>query len=165
MLDRASGLWGLVILSLAMLWWSSPIELAAATIGADLITGYGALLVAGAIFPLAFGRWRPLLVRTLPPSILVQAFSAVAFWACLQAVGSPLGLAVVAAVSAAVFVAATLPTSIGGFGARELAAVAVLGVLGVGGEPAFAASVLLGLTHTVIGLVGIGGLIRARSAG
>ncbi|HEY0268856.1 MAG TPA: lysylphosphatidylglycerol synthase domain-containing protein, partial [Methyloradius sp.] len=96
-----------------------------------------------------------LLFSTLIESILVQATAIATLYFCLKAVGVDMGFALAAAVSLAIFLAAIIPAAISGFGARELAAVVVLGYLGVHAESAFAASVLFGLAGTLQGFIGI----------
>ncbi|BCM24731.1 lysylphosphatidylglycerol synthase transmembrane domain-containing protein [Methyloradius palustris] len=96
-----------------------------------------------------------LLFSTLIESLLVQATAIAALYLCLKAVGVEMSFALVAAVSLAIFLAAIIPAAISGFGARELAAVVVLGYLGVHAESAFAASVLFGLAGTLQGFIGI----------
>ncbi|HSH98387.1 MAG: YbhN family protein [Methylophilaceae bacterium] len=96
-----------------------------------------------------------LLFSTLIESLLVQATAIATLYLCLKAVGVEMSFALVAAVSLAIFLAAIIPAAISGFGARELAAVVVLGYLGVHAESAFAASVLFGLAGTLQGFIGI----------
>lgn len=94
------------------------------------------------------------LLQALPASLLVQAFACAALVASYRTLGVTLDGWLIVAVGALVFVAAALPASIGGFGARELAAVAVFVPLGMGQEAAFAGSVLFGLTNSVMGIIG-----------
>jgi glycosyltransferase 2 family protein len=95
------------------------------------------------------------LVATLKQSLLVQIFAVLALYCCLRAVGVVLPYFVVAALSLAIFLSAIIPASVSGFGARELAAVAVLGIIGVNAESAFSASFLFGLAGTLQGMMGI----------
>ncbi len=96
-----------------------------------------------------------LLFSTLIESLLVQFTAIATLYFCLKAVGVDMTFALVASVSLAIFLAAIIPAAISGFGARELAAVVVLGYLGVHAESAFAASVLFGIAGTLQGFIGI----------
>jgi uncharacterized protein (TIRG00374 family) len=95
------------------------------------------------------------LIVTLSQSLLVQVFAVFTLYCCLRAVGVEISYLEVAALSLAIFLSAIIPASISGFGARELAAVAVLGLVGVNPESAFSASFLFGLAGTLQGLLGI----------
>lgn len=96
-----------------------------------------------------------LLIVTLLQSLLVQVFAVLTLYCCLQAVGVEISYWLVAALSLAIFLSAIIPASISGFGARELAAVAVFGLIGVNAESAFSASFLFGLAGTLQGILGI----------
>lgn len=178
LLDRVGGLWALALVSLLAL-------LAVATgsgTGAALLASlsghatvlYAAALSAAVLAPPALG-WLArshraptprvaaigthigLLARTLPQSLLVQLLATLALWCVLEAVDANLDPRVVAATATVIFVAGVLPAAIGGFGAREVAAAATFGALGVPLESAVAASLLYGLTHTLVGLAGVAG--------
>lgn len=95
------------------------------------------------------------LIVTLVQSLLVQLFAVFTLYCCLYAVGVQISYFEVAALSLAIFLSAIIPASISGFGARELAAVAVLGLIGVNAEFAFSASFLFGLAGTLQGILGI----------
>lgn len=95
------------------------------------------------------------LIVTLVQSLLVQLFAVFTLYCCLCAVGVEISYFEVAALSLAIFLSAIIPASISGFGARELAAVAVLGMIGVNAESAFSASFLFGLAGTLQGILGI----------
>ena len=60
---------------------------------------------------------------------------------------------VMLAAAAPIFVTASLPIGIGGFGTREVAAVVILGMAGVAGEQAVATSLLYGLAAVVQGIL------------
>jgi len=102
------------------------------------------------------------LARSVWTSVLVQALSAMTLWFSLLAAGGagpdPGPGAVftawwqVQAVAAPVFVAGALPLSYGGFGARELAALAAFPLVGVAAGPGVAASALYGLVAVVLGI-------------
>lgn len=95
------------------------------------------------------------LIVTLGQSLLVQVFAVFTLYCCLCAVGVEISYFEVAALSLAIFLSAIVPASISGFGARELAAVAVLSLIGVNAESAFSASFLFGLAGTLQGVLGI----------
>jgi len=95
------------------------------------------------------------LMVTLGQSLLVQVFAVFTLYCCLRAVGVEISYFEVAALSLAIFLSAIVPASISGFGARELAAVAVLSLIGVNAESAFSASFLFGLAGMLQGVLGI----------
>jgi uncharacterized membrane protein YbhN (UPF0104 family) len=102
----------------------------------------------------------PLVLRSLPVSILSQWLTVLAFWSCMVAAGASLGLAEVTVLASAVFLLALVPASLGGFGAREAGAVFFLAWVGVNAEAALLGSVLFGLTATLQGLAGLVGWMR-----
>lgn len=97
---------------------------------------------------------------TLPHSIAVQVFATLALWACLQALSQPLDYLCVAGLCFAIFLSAIVPASFGGFGAREVACVVILGWAGVAEEAAFSASILFGLLGLLQGLLAAIGWLR-----
>ncbi len=101
---------------------------------------------------LAVAQRRPLL-RSLWSSVLVQVLCALTLWLCVLAAGGKAGYWQVQAVAAPVFVAGALPISYGGFGARELAALAAFPLVGLPGDLGLAASILYGIVAIVLGLV------------
>jgi uncharacterized membrane protein YbhN (UPF0104 family) len=100
---------------------------------------------------LAQAQRRPL-GRSLWSSLLVQVLCAVTLWLCVLAAGGNAGYWQVQAVAAPVFIAGALPLSYGGFGARELAALAAFPLVGLSGDVGLAASVLYGVVAVVLGL-------------
>ncbi|MGE0314679.1 MAG: lysylphosphatidylglycerol synthase transmembrane domain-containing protein [Lautropia sp.] len=174
-LDRIGGLWALAMLSLAACVVVG-IDGVAAPAGGG---AYATTLAVVALLPLAsrlvpgaaaadgavgggrvariartVSRGLGVMIRTLPMSLLVQASACGAMVAACRTVGAVLDGWLIVAACATVFVAAALPAAIGGFGARELAAVAVFVPLGMSHETAFAGSVLFGLTNTAMGVIG-----------
>ena len=103
-----------------------------------------------------------LLIRALPASLLVQACAISALFAAYRTVGATIDGWWVIAAAAMVFVVAALPVAIGGFGARELAAVAVFVPLGMTQEMAFTGSVIFGLSNTAMGVLGALSWMRER---
>ena len=57
------------------------------------------------------------------------------------------------AAAAPIFIMAALPIGVAGFGAREAAAVVVLGFVGVPGDQAFTVGLLYGLAAVVQGIL------------
>ena len=146
-LDRFSGLWILCGMS----------AIAAAWIG---YWGYAALLAAAFVIPLLpiplprnLGSARPILVRSAWYSCVVQLIAAGTLWLCAQSVGLSVSYGLMLAAAAPIFIMAALPIGVAGFGAREAAAVAVLGVAGVPGDQAFAVGLLYGLAAVVQGIL------------
>ena len=86
-------------------------------------------------------------------SVLVQVFSAAALWLCAIAAGLHLPYAVMLAAAAPIFVMGALPLGWGGFGAREAAAVVVLGAVGAAPGEATAAGLLYGLSAVLQGVL------------
>ena len=146
-LDRFSGLWVLCALS----------SLAAAALG---FWGYAAILGAAFVFPLLplplprnLQNARPILLGSAWYSIMVQLIAAGTLWVCAQSIGLSVSYALMLAAAAPIFIMAALPIGVAGFGAREAAAVAVLGMVGVPGEQAFLVGLLYGLAAVVQGIL------------
>jgi len=97
----------------------------------------------------------PVLMRTLVHSLLVQVITVSAFWLCLASVGVSLSWWLLAALCGGVFLSGILPVALGGFGARELGAIAFITPFGYAKEGVLAGSVLFGLTATIQGLMGL----------
>ena len=165
-LDRLSGLWMLCILSLASL-------LAAAAAGMldamsrQAFAIYVLLLLAAVAAP-----WIPIpLHRELEEkrrqamasrgafygaaglSVAVQMVYAFSLLLCTMAAGISLSFPLVLAAAAPVFIMGAVPLGWAGFGTRELAAVVVLGLLGVPADQATAAALLYGLTQVAQGVL------------
>jgi uncharacterized membrane protein YbhN (UPF0104 family) len=149
-LDRISGLWVLFGMSaVAALWlgyWTYAALLAAA-----FAAIFVPLPVRGRLGELH--RARPVLLASSGYSFVVQLLAAGVFWLCALSVGASVSYAVMLAASAPVFVMASLPIGVGGFGAREAASVAVLAVVGVPADQALAAGLLYGLAGVVLGIL------------
>jgi uncharacterized membrane protein YbhN (UPF0104 family) len=162
LLDRLSGLWILCACSLVSLGLAIAIGL----VPADRRT---ALYLAGLAIALA-APWVPLpaeradkmrraalaargpLVSSAWLSVLVQVFSAGALWLCALAAGVKLGYPAMLAAAAPIFIMGAVPLGWGGFGAREAAAVIVLGALGVAPEQATATGLLYGVSAVLQGI-------------
>ncbi len=106
----------------------------------------------GELHDLALAQRRAL-GRSLWSSVLVQLLCALTLWLCVFAAGGSAGYWQVQAVAAPVFVAGALPISYGGFGARELVALAAFPLVGLPGDVGLAASALYGIVGIILGLL------------
>lgn len=79
----------------------------------------------------------------------------VAFAAAAAAVGTPLGLPATLAIVPVVLISMVLPITVGGWGVREGAAVALLPLAGLSASAALAASILFGILALAASLPGI----------
>ncbi|MRD55547.1 hypothetical protein GH816_03195 [Betaproteobacteria bacterium LSUCC0115] len=174
--DRVSGLWGLAWVSLlasGYAWFSLETGWLHSELGALYLAGLISILVLpyAATRLARVGRARfvelsvatPMLRRTLALSIAVQLLTSLAFWCCMQAVNLPVPLALIVALSGGIFIVGILPATIGGFGARELGALALITPFGFSKELVMASSILFGLTVTVQGLLGLYFWLRDHS--
>ena len=163
-LDRLSGLWVLCAMSalaaLGVALWRPEMS---------MLYGYAALLAAIVALPLlpiplpskgrlgelaqSVQRARPVLLKSAGHSCGVQLLAAGTLWVCGLSVGAALSYPLMLAAAAPIFIMASLPIGVAGFGAREVAAVAVLGLLGVSNEQAFATGLLYGLAAVVQGIL------------
>jgi uncharacterized membrane protein YbhN (UPF0104 family) len=165
-LDRLSGLWMLCVLSLVALLGAGGAGMLGAMSRESFFT-YLALLAAAAAAP-----WIPIpFARALEEkrreamaaggaffgaaglSIGVQLVYSVALLLCTQAAGIALSFPLVLAAAAPIFIMGAVPLGWAGFGTRELAAVVVLGALGVPADQATAAALLYGLTQIAQGVL------------
>lgn len=160
-LDRLSGLWILCAMSLVSLFLA---------LGRDLLVFKDAvvLYIAGLALALV-APWLPMPIARLDAlrrqalgargpllasgwlSVLVQVFSAAALWAFAFAAGINVSYAVMLAAAAPIFIMGAVPLGWGGFGAREAAAVVVLGAIGVPADQATAAALLYGISAVLQG--------------
>jgi len=146
-LDRFSGLWILCAMS----------AIAAAALG---FWGYAAILAAafiGPLLPIPLPRnlqsGRPILVRSAWYSCVVQLVAAGTLWICAQSAGLSVSYGLMLAAAAPIFIMAALPIGVAGFGAREAAAVVVLGYAGVPADQAFLVGLLYGLAAVAQGIL------------
>ncbi len=161
-LDRLSGLWILCAMSLASLL---------VAVGRDFLVFDEKLLVYVGVLAAALAApWLPLPLARLEAlrrqalaargpllasawlSVLVQVFSAAALWCFAFAAGVNLSYAVMLAAAAPIFVMGAVPLGWGGFGAREAAAVVVLGAIGVPADQATTAALLYGIAALLQGV-------------
>jgi uncharacterized membrane protein YbhN (UPF0104 family) len=96
---------------------------------------------------------RPALLASVWRAFGVQFLSTCTFWIAGLAVGVTLPFPAMLAAAAPIFIMASLPLGVSGFGTREFAAVVVLGVAGVPSEQAVATSLLYGLASVVQGIL------------
>lgn len=181
--ERLSGLWVLLLLSLlavpvSLFWQVLPDWLRLGHIAALALYLLAlAMLLAVPyvlVHPLLW-RWLPLETarniaervlaslqrlsrRTLQEQLIysaaVQLLSMSALYLCARAVGADASWLLLAAAAGPIFLMAALPLGIGGWGTRELAAVAVLGLAGMRGEQALALAVLYGVNATLQAFAG-----------
>jgi glycosyltransferase 2 family protein len=163
-LDRFSGLWILcgmsALAALGVALWRPemrvPLQYAAvlAALAAAPLLPFP-LPKSGRLGAMAQGlqRSRPALLGSAGYSFVVQCLAAGTLWICSLAVGLSLSYPVMLAAAAPIFIMAALPIGVAGFGAREVAAVAVLGFLGVSNDQAFATGLLYGLAAVVQGIL------------
>jgi uncharacterized membrane protein YbhN (UPF0104 family) len=114
----------------------------AATI-AGAVVGHGGLtwrLIAPFMKPRIFAR----ILRVAGLSLIVQLPMMVAYIAVAHALSPQTAIADIAAASAIVMFAASVPISLAGWGVREMSAVFVLGAIGMGSADALVAAVVVG---------------------
>jgi uncharacterized membrane protein YbhN (UPF0104 family) len=99
-------------------------------------------------------RARPALLSSAWRSFGVQFIAACTLWICGLSVGVALPYPVMLGAAAPIFIMASLPIGFAGFGTREVAAVVVLGALGVPSEQATATGLLYGMATVVQGILG-----------
>ena len=165
LLDRLSGLWMLCALSLVALLGAAGTGMLSHMSGEALLV-YVIVLCAALAAP-----WVPLpveklekprrqalesggpLLRSAWLSAGVQLLSACALWICGLAAGVALSYPLMLAAAAPIFIMAAVPLGWAGFGARELSAVVVLGLLGVPADQATATALLYRLAAVVQGVL------------
>jgi hypothetical protein len=118
----AGGMLALVV-SAAMGWWTPVASFMQANIGRR-------------------AAWR--IARSLMLSLLVQGCTMMAYVAAAAALAPDVSTVNIAAASAIVMLAASVPISLAGWGVRELGAIYVLGVIGVDREIALLIAILIG---------------------
>ena len=99
-------------------------------------------------------RNRANLFAMLTASVVVHVLSGVGLWAALHAFDQQVSLLDVLAVFAPIILFQMLPISVGGWGVRELMAVAMLAALAVPANAAIASSIFLGLLYAVASVPG-----------
>ncbi|MGV1867576.1 MULTISPECIES: lysylphosphatidylglycerol synthase transmembrane domain-containing protein [unclassified Rhizobium] len=87
-------------------------------------------------------------------SITVHVISFAAFYVIVRGLSISVSMPSFVAVSALLTFIQIIPISIGGWGVREIAAISLLGMIGVEAGPALLASLLLGMCYAVASLPG-----------
>lgn len=108
------------------------------------VFGYGHI-AARAIRPLVTPRLVARLARTVLLSLGVQAPTMIGYVAAAHALSPAVPLADLAAATAIVMFAASVPISLAGWGVREMSAVAALGGIGISAGKAFTIAVMIGI--------------------
>lgn len=163
LLDRLSGLWVLCAMSLLALIAALLLQMLSPERAVVLyIFGLIAAVTLPWI-PLPVKRWEQArrdamhsggpVLGSLWLSVLVQVFSAAALWLFGFAAGVQLTYPVMLAAAAPIFIMGALPLGWGGFGARELSAVVVLGALAVTADQATATALLYGISAVLQGML------------
>jgi uncharacterized membrane protein YbhN (UPF0104 family) len=156
-LDRLSGVWVLGVCSLAALIFLLAVGKMPIGPSRLELLFYCATVFGLALFPFFLFLISKVMARvfsrTFIISMIVQCFALIAFWACFRSVGQAVPVVSFVAVCAGIFIAAVIPAAVGGFGARELGAVVLMGPLGIAPEVSFIASVLYGMMATLQGLL------------
>ena len=162
LLDRLSGLWILCAASLVSLLGALAMGLVPAGRQIGVYIAGLAVALAAPWLPLPIERAESArrqalqsggpILRSVWLSVLVQVFSAAALWFGGFAAGVNLPYPAMLAAAAPIFIMGALPLGWGGFGARELGAVVVLGVLGVAPEQATVTGLLYGFAGVLQGI-------------
>jgi uncharacterized membrane protein YbhN (UPF0104 family) len=161
-LDRLSGLWILCAMSLLSLLLALAMELIVPGKSIYLYLAGLVIALAAPWLPIPFQRIEALRRQALGArrallasawlSVLVQVFSAAALWLFAFASGINLSYPVMLAAAAPIFIMGAVPLGWGGFGAREAAAVVVLGAISVPADQATAAALLYGISAVLQGV-------------
>ncbi len=155
--DRLSGVWILATISAIAGIFSTLLTLWTDEKALYWITSYQFLLGLLALAPILAGVFAKelfnVLLKSSTLSLGVQLSVLVAFGLCIRAVTPDFSWALLFCVSAGIFIMATLPLSIGGFGPRELGAVFFLTGAGLSVEEGFLASLIYGMLCTVQGVL------------
>jgi hypothetical protein len=177
LLDRLLALAATVVI--VVLGWSmiatalrDPAALAAIAAMAAFTTVAFALLLGGdKVLPSAKSIWRERLARlsvharlllltrysfpALAASVLVHFSASLVVWLIARGLAIEIPLSTTCVLVPLVLLAAMVPVSIGGWGVREGAMVALFGLAGVAQGPAFALSVVFGVVSLAAGLPGV----------
>lgn len=177
-IDRAIGVLAIAVALLALLLLQPDLFRGGEVF--LLLTGLAGLIAAGAVAAVLIGmlplsRWLPrwfdhlvflveqysiamrqarFLARMTAIMIASTVLYTWSFVLCAEAIGISLGWDQLFVIILGLALSALVPVSIGGWGVREGAAIALFAPYGVAAEQALAASILLGLVLTVIGIIG-----------
>jgi Lysylphosphatidylglycerol synthase TM region len=140
------------------------------------LLGGGICAVVGSA---ALGWWKPVAVfmrenlrrrhawqiaRSAILSVLIQACTMAAYVVAAHALAPETQTVDIAAASAVVMLAASVPISLAGWGVRELGAIYVLGVIGIGRETALVIAILVGAAALAAVAILAAGVALARVA-
>ena len=180
LLDRGLALAALLFVALPSLVFLAPFDPEHTVLrsvgmvaGGGLAAAYGGCLMAramrGSRMRTSLPQWARTLIancdwsltsRTglcclIPLSALVHLLSIAAIFLTAHAVQVPLTLAIVCAIGPVVVLAQVLPISVGGWGVREAAAVALLAMTGIDAASALLVSIAFGLLIFLATLPGV----------
>jgi hypothetical protein len=169
-LDRGVALAALLLVALLALPFLGPFDQGHTVLrstgvvaGGGLLAAYGGCLLVRAVRGASIWEGLPYWIRDLaecgawsltsrtglygliPLSALVHLLSIAAFFVTAHAVNVPLAVPVVLAVVPILLLVQVLPISIGGWGVREAAAVALLGMTGVDAASGLLVSIMFGV--------------------
>jgi uncharacterized membrane protein YbhN (UPF0104 family) len=91
-----------------------------------------------------------LLVVSLVMAVIAHVFYAISGYMLAQSIGTPMSMLHSVTFIPLLMLVTTIPISIGGWGVREAATVALLGLVGIGSEAALMISIQLGLAFMVL---------------
>jgi hypothetical protein len=131
-----------LVASAALAWWPPVAAFARANIGRR-------------------AAWR--IARSFTLSVLIQACTMAAYVAAAAALAPDSDTADIAAASAVVMLAASVPISLAGWGVRELGAIYVLGAIGVDREIALLIAILIGAAALASVAILAAGVALART--
>lgn len=132
-------------------------------LGVVLVLAGGAIFVWGELLGRQLPRLTPqmalALFRNALISLGIQLFTMTAYVLLAHALAPSISITKLAAASALVMLAASLPISLAGWGIREMSAIYVLGTLGISTEVAFMIAISVGaLSLAVVGALALIGL-------
>ena len=91
--------------------------------------------------------------KTIIISLISQILFGVSFWICLHSIGINLNILLTLVLVPGIFLFASIPIGVAGFGPREAGSLFLLMPLSLNNEHIFISSVLFGLTSTVLGAI------------
>jgi len=155
--DRLSGVWILATISAIAGIFSTILRLWSDEGALYWVPSYQFILALLSLAPILAGVFVKEIFDVLWKSSMlsfgVQLSVLVSFGLCIRAVTPDFSWITLFCVSAGIFIMATLPVSIGGFGPRELGAVFLLTGAGLSVEEGFLASLIYGMLCTAQGFL------------
>jgi len=144
-----------------------------------LIIGLVLVAIAGAIF-----AWGKALTASMPPltprilvglarsavlSLFIQLFTMTAYMSLIHVLAPGIPWTTMAAATALIMLAASIPISLAGWGLREMSALSVLGLLGVSSQAALTVALSVGVlslaVSAIMALSALGHAVTATPAG